>query len=335
VDNVLRVVGLSIDFHPTTGEPAIAYLGGGSDGNPFWLNSDGKISRRSGTAWTGSIVVTNGATVTCGNPVSDTAAGVVVGLWPALRYDGTGNLHCCYRDVHSGQFPQQDWAGSDVECWYGVPGAMTGSCTKAGGNDRGGWGGRIQMAMSADQPTIIYDAVFGGADTSGQNVFLQQRSDAGSWTLPPAAVASVAATQTGASLAIDAVEGTGVAVLDEADNVLRYYRRAPTAMIFAPADAVFGMGRGGWYPSLAMDPVNHEPAIGYYVCAPNVGMSPCLASYDEVRVAQRNTVSSAWQETTVDTEAGERIRLGFLPNGKRVLAYRRPGTGEVVLAVEQ
>jgi len=329
---VTRSVGITVDLNPVTGEPGIGYLGGGSDTNAFWTNSDAELATRSGSAWSKTIVASRGDQITCGNPVSDT--GVVVGLWPALRYDAAGGLHYCYRDVHNGQFPQQDWAGSDVECWSGMPGALIGSCTKAGGNDKDAPGGRIAMTMAGSGPIITYDHVFGGADTAGQDVFIH-RHDAGAWSTTPRAVASVTGTQTGASLAWDPVEGTGVAVLDTADNVLRYYQQAPGAAAFSAADPVFGMGTGGWYPSLAMDPALHEPAIAFYVCAPNTFVTVCPAGFDELRIAQRSTATGAWQEHVVDTEGGRRLRLGFLPNGKRVVAYRLIANGHVALAVER
>ena len=38
--------------------------------------------------------------------------GFCVGLWSAIRYDSTGTLWYCYRDVHQGQFRQ----GGNTDC---------------------------------------------------------------------------------------------------------------------------------------------------------------------------------------------------------------------------
>jgi hypothetical protein len=83
-------------------------------------------------------------------------------------------------------------------------------------------------------------------------------------------------------------------------------------------------GSGGWYPSLAMDPVNHEPAIAFYVCSPRSGVNPtsCSTPNDELRIAQR--VSGTWRETVVDQGGGYSPKLGFLKSNKRVVVYRVP-----------
>ncbi|MBL8952349.1 MAG: hypothetical protein JNK82_16335 [Myxococcaceae bacterium] len=339
VDSVQRMIGIAVDFHPTTGEPAVAYLGGGSDNVFFWFNSDAELATRTGgTTWTNGIIgATNGNQTFCGDRVSD-VDGPVVGLYPAIRYDSTGLLTWCYRDVHNGQFPQQDWAGSDLECIRGTPPAVAASreCTKAGGPMKDAPGGHNQMLMINDVPYVFYDKVLGGADTSGQDVnYVSRTGPGGTWTAPRQ-VLSVAGTQQGASVAYDSEEGIGVAVVDVADNVLRYVRKSVAAPNFDAADTVYGEGTGGWYPSLAMDPAFHEPAISFYVCSDRqfANVSQCKAELDEVRVAQRNSVSNQWNIETVDTSTVITTKLGFLPNGRKVIAYRERG-GPLKLAVRK
>ena len=42
-----------------------------------------------------------------------------------------------------------------------------------------------------------------------------------------------------------------------------------------------------------------------------------------------------WQSATVDPDGAYLPQLGFFASGKRVVAYRQPGTGAVKLAVER
>ncbi|MBX7098828.1 MAG: hypothetical protein K1X89_14060 [Myxococcaceae bacterium] len=330
IRTVQRTVGVTVAFQ-SNGEPAVAFLGGGNDMSAFWLQSDLEVDYRSGgSTWTPQVPVTGSPNVPCGNPVSDN--GFVVGLWPALVFDGT-KAYLAWRDVHNGQFPQQDWAGSDLKLSEGGPSSWASKCLQVGGNNKQAYGGRIQMIMANGQPALVHDQAFGGADTSGQNVIFMRRKADMQWTTP-ATLLSIANTQSGATLAYDATEGYGIAVVDRSNNQLTYIHSTDGTTFTVP-DPVYGTGSGGWFPSLAMDPVNHEPAIAYYVCSPRDGVteSACLASEDELRIAQR--ISGNWRESLIDGEGGYLPKLAFFANGKKVLAYRHPKTGLLKLAVEK
>jgi hypothetical protein len=330
---VQRLEGLALTFVPGSGDPVVAYLGGPTDLNTsiFWFQNDAVVNRRTGAStWTETIVAQNSADVSsgdCNNPVS--VSGFLVGLWPALGWDSTGALTLAYRDCHQGQFPMQDWAGSDVKAWSGSSPASlsTGACVKAGGNDKGGWGGHLTMAQGpAGELAIAYDQMKTGADIEGQNVIFQ-RHTAGGWG-PQAALLNVTNTQTGASLAYDPVEGYGVAVEDAQTNQLSYVHTLTLADggvgKWTSLDPVYGTGTGGWYPSLAMDPIYHEPAIAFYVCSPVSGVNDtqCPTASNELQVTQR--VGGNWQATTVDPEGGYLPQLAFFASGKKVIAYRQP-----------
>ncbi len=340
---VQRFVGLAIAFDPSSGEPVVAYLGGAPGfvmgQSIFWFQSDAAIARRSnGTTWTETVIATTGDQVSCGNPVSD--RGLLVGLWPALAFDSTGKLYFGYRDGHDGQFPMQDWGGSDVEIWSGSPLPTVGVCGAAGGNNKKAYGGHLQMVIGADdQPAIIHDQMFGTSDSNGVNVIFQQRSSTGAWTAPSGSLLNISNTQTGASLAYDPTEGYGIAVVDRATNQLSYIN-STNGTAWSTVDPVFGAGSGGWYPSLAMDPINHEPAIAFYVCSPRSGVAEtaCTTTEDELRVTQR--IAGMWRETVVDTNGGWAPKIGFFASGKRVVVYRAPpavdpGTGLTVTDVGQ
>ncbi len=353
VRQVQRIVGIALVFDPTTGEPIISYLGGDSGFVPgmsiYWFQSDAVINRRTGgTTWTETIVATRSNNVMCGNVVSD--SGFLVGLWPSMVFDSTNKFYFAYRDGHQGQFPLQDWAGSDVELWEGGPPPTTPYCLAQGGNNKDAYGGHIQMVIGGDdQPLVIYDQMFGTSDTNGKNLFFQKRSANGMWTTP-GALLTISNTQTGAGLAYDSMEGYGVAYLERASNELKYVKSVDGINWLEP-DPVYGAGTGGWYPSIAMDPKNHEPAIAFYVCSPrsSVTESQCLATDDKLVVTQR--VIGTWRETVVDEGGGYHPKVAFFSakNGaepKRVIVYRTPpaidsqgvtvsGVGALKIAVER
>jgi hypothetical protein len=352
---VQRFVGIALAFDPTNGgEPIISYLGGSPGFVPgesiFWFQSDAVINRRTGgSTWTETVIASGGGMTTCGNPVSD--RGFLVGLWPAMAFDSTNKLYLVYRDPHNGQFPLQDWAGSDVELWEGgVPPTM-GSCLAQGGNNKDAYGGHNQIVIGADdQPLVIFDQMFDTADTNGKNIVFQKRSTNGTWS-PPAALLTISNTQTGAWLAYDPTEGYGIAYQDRASNELKYVKSV-NGMNWLDPDPVYGAGTGGWYPSLAMDPKNHEPAIAFYICSPrsSVTETQCLTSDDKLVVTQR--VVGTWRQTVVDEGGGYHPKVAFFSakNGaepKRVIVYRTPpaidpvsgltvsGVGALKIAVER
>ncbi|MEW5741947.1 MAG: hypothetical protein AB1938_23735, partial [Myxococcota bacterium] len=354
---VQRKVGLAIAFHPTTGEPVVSYVGGAPgfimNQSIYWFQSDAVINTRNNGTWTETIVASTGAEVRCGSTVSDRAA-IVVGMWPALLYDPTGLLYFAYRDGHDGQFGKQDAEASDVEVWEGTPPPTTGKCVNYAGDNKQGWGGHIKLVAGAEgRPAMIYDQMLEGWDDNGSNVWFHERDAQGNWGAA-APVVTISNTQSGASLAYDAMEGYGVAVVERATNSLLYVRKVPGATRWNVPDAVYNLGTGGWYPSLAIDPVYHEPAIAFYFCSNRNGIaeSNCLTTEDELRIRQR--IAGTWRETVVDPEGGYLPQLGFFVQGsgpgavsKRVLVYRQPSAidpatslpvtnqGELKIAVER
>ncbi len=198
-----------------------------------------------------------------------------------------------------------------------------------------GWGGHIQMLMINDQPVITYDQEQGGADTIGSiSVWYQQRFSTG-WEGDNHSVMAIANTGDGASFAYDPMVGLGVAVQDEDSNILYYTGKALAGPEWSSPDPVFGAGTGGLFPSLAFDPTFHEPVIAYVVCSAGSGISDyneCPPQDAALRIAQ--LTSGNWNTETVEPVVARRLRMGFLPSGKRVLAYRIFKTGEVKLAIE-
>jgi hypothetical protein len=327
---VQRKVGVSVAFDKTSGEPIVALLGGAAGfimgQSIYWFQSDAVLEQRSAGAWTEKVIVTTGDQVTCGNPVSD--RGLLVGMWPSLLVDPNGKLYFAYRDGHDGQFGPQDAWGTDLELWEGTGAALAGKCLVAGGNNKQAWGGHNQLAMGAsNQPAIVSDQMFLGWESAAQNVIFQKRNSDGTWTAA-ANLWTISNTQSGPSLAYDGTAGYGIAAVDRSTNQLGYIS-STNGTSWTTVDPVFGAGSGGWYPSLAMDPVNHEPAIAFYVCSdkPGVAETSCQGTTDELRITQRNAVSGRWNETVVDTDGAWGPKLGFFSTAnasRRFVVYRMP-----------
>lgn len=334
VATVQRVYGTSLAFHPQTGEPSVAYLGGAEDGSLYWFQSDVAVSTRSGGVWTEQIAARMSTEAVCGDPVSD--QGFVVGLFPALVYDGAKS-YVAYRDVHTGQYPQQDWAGSDLEVVEGSAGSWGHKCVQKGGNSKQGYGGHISMVMAGGQPALVHDQIFGSADGTGQNVHFNRRKADGTWDTQ--ILMSIGNTQSGASLAWDSQAGFGVAAVErQGDGPLRFISSTDGKTWSFPDD-VFQYGSGGWYPSLAFDPVHHEPAVAFYNCSSRNGANEGSCQVGEGGVFIRQRIGAAgtaeWTEIFVDTAGGGPLKLGFLSSGRRVVAYRHAVTGLLTLAVER
>jgi hypothetical protein len=337
---VQQKVGLSITFQPN-GQPAVAYLGGSDDGtmSPFWHQSDAAVSfRQSNGTWVEDIaarVSTDGPTL-CNNTVSDAALNFVLGLWPAIKFIGS-TAYIAYRDVHQGQFPQQDWQGSDLRLAWGTPGNWSRRPVVCGGDDKKAYGGHIQMVVGAQgRLALASDEIFDSSDGPGTNVLFHQQNMDGSWSGTPwfSPLLTVSNTQKGPSLAYDSTLGYAIAVVERSQNIL-LYKESTDGSNWTQQDQVFGQGTGGWYPSVAIDPMFHEPTIVFYICSNQSGVpeGSCPAAQRQLKAAHR--VLGQWTLSTIDPLGGVLPKFGFLSNGKRAVAYRDPGTGAVLLFVDK
>lgn len=335
-----RTAGVAVALHPTTKEPTVAYLGGPDRLLPnapsvFWFQHDAALATRSNGAWAEVAARTEGDICTnAGAPLN----GSIVGLWPALRFDAQGRVVFVWRDVRFAQ-NTTDYTGSDLESVEGPLTMLTPRCVFEGFNTKPGIGARLMMvAGPADETVLVYDQNVRGGDTVGQDVVMQRRTATG-WT-PPTVVLSSGDTQTGPQVAWDATLGYAVAVVR---GSILAYRRSADAVTWENEEQVVSEGSGGWYPSLAVDPLSHEPSLAYYACSRSSGVAitDCQTSQDALRLVSRG--GGRWQTpVTVDEEGGANPRLGFFADGRRVIAYRVANTvdgaaraGVLKLAVER
>ncbi|MBM4779797.1 MAG: hypothetical protein GQE15_18995 [Archangiaceae bacterium] len=334
-----RTAGLAVALHPTTKEPTVAFLGGPDRLLPnapsvYWFQHDASLATRSGSTWTEVAAATLGDVCA---PAGSPMGASIVGLWPALRFDASGRAIFAYRDIHFAQ-NTTDYTGSDVESMEGTLGALAPRCVFAGFDTKPGRGARLMMTAGPnDETVLVYDQNVKTADGSGEDVVLQRRTATG-WTAPQVVLASPN-TMTGPQVAWDSLEGYAVAVVR--GSVLSY-RRSADGTTWDAEETVVSSGSGGWYPSLAMDLINHEPSIAFYDCSAssNVGVTACTTSSDSLKVTRKG--GGRWQTPlTVDVEGGV-PKLGILSNGRRVIAYRVANTmddtsrtGVLKLAVER
>lgn len=336
---VQRTAGLSVALHPVTKEPTVAFLGGPDRFLPngpsvFWFQHDASLATRAGSSWTEVAAATLGDICA---PVGSPMGASIVGLWPALRFEATGRAVFAWRDIHFAQ-NTTDYTGSDLESMEGPLGALTPRCVFAGFDTKPGRGARLMMTAGPnDETVLVYDQNVKTADGVGADVVLQRRTSTG-WSAPQVVLVSPDA-MTGPQVGWDAVEGYAVAAIR--DSVLTY-RRSSDGATWDAEETVVSSGSGGWYPSLAMDLVNHEPSIAFYDCSTtsNVPVTGCQTSQDALKLTRKG--GGRWQTPiTVDAEGGV-PRLGLLSNGRRVIAYRVANTmddasrtGVLKLAIER
>ncbi|ATB45750.1 hypothetical protein [Corallococcus macrosporus] len=344
IATVQRVYGISVAFGPD-GQPVVTYLGGDrEEPSSFWFQSDLAVAYRSASgAWTERITVRRSDEAQPVNPVTD--VGFLVGLNPAIVFNGNEAI-VAYRDGHSGNFGRQDWESSDLEIASGGPTTWQRRVAMSSGENKHGYGAHISLVMAGSQPAVVHDTAPEGAQATGTDVHFQRRNADGlTWTAP-VRVQAVSNTQLGASLAHDAEAGFGIAVLEKNGDRLTYTDCADTSASACTAtgnwsapDPVFNSGTGGWYPSLAFDPVHHEPSIAFYICALESGRNDTSCNPNDDALVISTRIQGIWRETLVDSGGGWSPKLAYLSNGKRVVLYRAPvvaqDKGVLKLAVER
>jgi hypothetical protein len=354
VRTVQRPLGLTLAYMGD-GTPAVGYLGGmnyvcnGGDagctptGSTYWLESQAAIAYLQADGGWGENVCMQDSTaggafnvtgLPCVNPALMNR-GAVVGLWPSLLFDG-GTAMMVFRDVHDGQYPVQDWQASATKMCVGKPLSWSwaapiadDNCSCA--NTRGAFGGHNQLiwgpngsvAVVSDQMQNDQGEVFvGGHDVR----FSMQRSD-GTWTTAfnpfhagcASTVDTIHDTQTGPVMAYSAATGFVVAVVDHSTDDLMYVA-SPDGLNWGQVQHVYNQGSGGWYPSIAVDPISGAPAVAFFICSLSPSATSC--SPTDAQLVVKELVGSGWQDVlNVPGTQFYLPKLGYLSTGKSVIAY--------------
>ncbi len=359
------------------GYPADA--GPDSTGSLFWLQSQPALAYgQTDGGWNLQVCMQDSTAmgaftwnVIGGDSADDMSAeqlineGNVVGLWPSLVFDG-GTAIMAYRDVHFGQFPVQDWQASDVKMCQGSPptwkswsAPMTIDIT--GAHKTVGYGSHNQMIFGVNGAL----AVLCDGDATGQGAvdrdatdawFVQQNlgswsSSTVDWSLPinPFNPRNLEAdilvnTQTGPQMAYNKTFGYSVVAVDTAPPTgggaaALYYASSPDGQNWSNRQIVFSLGSGGFYPSIADDPISGNPNIVYTICSGSPGVLPapgaCNApELDLVTVSTNPPSWSATPATTISNQAVFMPKIGFLSTDKIVIAYRDLNTGAVYVTFQ-
>jgi hypothetical protein len=370
VTTIQNFEGLSLAFQPN-GSPAISYLGGTYQGalgatSFYWFQAEAAISYATGGpgagTWGASVVAAPGDDNLPGGAQNLCTAlgkgaigdkGLVVGLDTALIFVN-GNAQLAYRDVHYGQASgsgTSDFGASDLRFVSGSPGSWAyqvidcESFSQCGNTT--GAGGHTQMVVGTDGYGALVQDGQTDREGAGNGVYFRKQNSNLTWSAPPCnkgpfadlAAGGVFSTLSGPTLATDPILGYAVAVYNESNSTL-YYTQPVTPS--NPLDAwdtsdpgpQGASGSLGWYPSVAVDPVLHEPSIAFFYCSATPGkvLSECSQNEAQLRLSTR--VGSNWMVQVVDPGGGIQPHMAYLSTGKRVIVYKDSFTGYTKLAVE-
>jgi len=376
---VQNFVGVSLDYQGGgTGEPAVAYLGfvGPPDGGfditqAFWYQNDAVVTyRTAGTTWTEYTAVKTSGEAAADPVVAGTAdQGVVVGLFPALLFDGSNGAILAYKDVHNGSSAGLgDYASADLELALGGPTAWTHYLLQVGKDAtpsvncsstsaRLGRGSQNRFIRGAGgNPALASDIGSNSppaTDVPHDVYFAERRS--GSWGCPTTVLlagetTTVTNVQQGPALAYDSVEGYAVAVTSvnsTGGGPVALYKACPPSKnctlnsSWNVWQTVFGSGSGGFFASVAINPDTHEPWVAHYFCSLTAGkpVNSCPPAENELKVSNSTRfggVPGPWGDETVDVNGAWQTQSLFLANPTRLaIGYRDPVSGILKLAVEK
>ncbi len=372
VRTVQRTLGLTLAYMPD-GTPAIGYLGGtnyvynGPDagntptGSTYWLESQAAIAYPlSDGGWQENICMQDstagGAFMPTTGICTATALmnrGSVVGLWPSLLFDG-GTAVMVFRDVHDGQFPVQDWEASAGKTCVGSPitndwtwnmAVATDVCCGSdahqafGGHNQMIWGPNGTMAIVSDKMQNDQGEVF----TGGHDVLFTMTQADGTWStsVNPFVTTcadtgeTIADTQTGPVIAYSIGTGYVIAVVDHTTDDLMYVS-SPDGVSWGQVQHVYQQGSGGWYPSIAIDPISGAPAVAFFICSLEPSATSC--SPTDAQLVVKELVGAGWQD--VINVPGQQFylpKLQYLSTGKPVIAYvqkANSGASPIMLLVQ-
>jgi hypothetical protein len=339
---VQRLQGIAVAFQANA-EPVVGYLGGPNvTASASWTQQNATLNFRGADqlTWT---------EVSVERPGSVLANATVAGLWPALAVDPDGGLlWFAYRDLHGSLTDVHVAAGMPMDFLdAGEAGATSvssfctlfpHSCSAVAVNDGDFQEANESLTLGPDEVPAL-GALSDAAGADG-GVVLFQRSAPGTWV--GAWTGLPGHTDTGGpSLAWDPVFGFS-ATASNLDLSQVAVTQSMTGRLWNAPTPVFAYGSGGWYASVAIDPVQHSPSVAFFFCSQSGGEpigspSSCGSAQSpgfEPGVYVAEMATGSWKFQLVDPLGFYMPRLSYLSTGKRVIAYQR-ADGSLWLAVEQ
>ena len=317
--------GLDLGFY-ADGTPVIATMTGDplAEQRYCGVNDVGLMARR-GAAWQTETAVTNSGQARTGEAGSD--FGEVVGYYPSLAFDRSGQPAVAYKDVHSGSIQSDDRRRADLELAW-----RQGGSWRAIPVDYGtGAGNFNKLAFDLqDRPVIAYYVPTESLDMTRQGIWATRSSDAGQ-TWERVQLYNLSTSERPA-LAIHPQTG--------APHVLYYQARKgyPTLATLTDDDKFGSLAQGwsledigdsrydeGYSPAIAFSPEG-TLAVAYYRCTKSIGtLGDCTSDDDALIFAWRD--GQEWVREVVDEGdvggvCGQRPSLTFDADGYAVIAYR-------------
>ncbi len=288
----------------------------------------------------------------CDNPF-----GVIVGLWPSLLFDG-GTAVMALRDVHEGQYPIQDWGASDAKMCFGGPSAASYSwsapmtISAAGNNKTNGFGVHNQLIYAENGVLALVNdssAKDEGSLASGSgpiNFTKQTGSNTqtnADWTAPidpfnpSGAGQTLGNPGTGPSMVYDHTFGYGVVATDiTAAAPTLSYVSSPDGASWSTRESVYGLGSGGFFPQLAVNPTTHNPVVAFTICSLSPGLQPdthaCSSTDAALETAERTP--QGWAKSAELSGNFWTPKFGYLSTGKKVFVYSDLDNGGLYVAFE-
>jgi len=317
-------VGLAFD---SAGNAGIAYTGvGAMPAMERCGANDAFFVKESGGKFGAAVQVSNGSMTDgivaaqanqCSEGVCDN--GDVTGWWPSIAFDPSDNATIAYRDVHNGFANDDLFSACDVDLAEEQGGTF--STLKVDVSRGGGEYNRVAftpkgLASVAQYSTGGMPGLLVNVDRVGGALSAQEADGGWTWSQPFNG-------QVGPQLgfAINAQGLMALAYFDLGTSRLFYIESTDGTTWSAPAP-VDNNGLTGQYPSLAFDS-SGNPAIAYYRCSNNIGVTQCDPSQDGLYLARRT--GSSWDVQTVHADPsvndGAYPALAFV-NGQAVIAFQ-------------
>lgn len=316
--------GVDLGYY-ANGNPVIATM----TGAPLPLQkycgvNDMGLMTRQGAMWQTETAVTSSGDAATGEPGSD--FGEVVGYFPSLAFDSSGQPAIAYKDVHSGSIQSDDRRRADLELAW-----RQGNSWRAIPVDFGqGAGNYNQLRFDAqNRPTIAYYMPTESLEQNRQGIWVTRSEDDGA-TWPRVQLYNQSTSER-PSMAIDN---------DGKPHVVFYHANKGYPSLASLEDAAeFESSSKGWKlqdigdsrfdegysPSMAIGP-DGQLAVAYYRCTKSTGtLGDCTTEDDALIFAFED--NGEWTREVVDEGdvggyCGSKPSLTFDADGYAVIAYR-------------
>jgi hypothetical protein len=271
----------------------------------------------------------SGEAAVSGDTASASNHGEVVGYWPALAFDSSGNPAIAYRDVHTGVLQEDDERRADLELAWG-----TGSGWRAIPVDPGRSAGKYSRIIfdRKNRPVILYSVPIDNNESNQQGLWLARSTDNGTTWQKVRLFPGLVPLQP--DLAIDSSNGNIYVVFYNKNTSIINLATLQDDTAFESADKgwkfeSFGDPQydEGGYSSLAVDS-SGRLGVAYYRCGKtNHASGTCPDAENALVFAWKEAgADGVWTTEVVDEgedagECGTFTSVAFDSGGAAYIAY--------------